>query len=59
MRNKHEGTFRGFTYDGREYLVYYNVLSRPHTVVINFPDADWPIRVECNITSSAENARCA
>lgn len=56
MRNKHEGTFRGFTYDGREYLVYYNVLSRPHTVVINFPDADWPIRVECNITSSAENA---
>ena len=55
MSNKHEGTFRGFTYDGKEYIVYYNVLSRPHTVVINFPDAEYPIRVESKVIASSEN----
>jgi hypothetical protein len=30
-------------------------LSRPHTVVINFPDAEYPIRVESKVIASSEN----
>jgi hypothetical protein len=54
--HKEGNIFRGFTYDGKEYLVYLDESIHPFKCIVNFPNSDRPIRVELSGRSSCFSA---
>ena len=54
MTREEGKVYRGFTYDNREYIVYFND-TYPSTVVINFPGAERPVRVDYSQRCGSSN----